>query len=76
MSANRQAAMEQDEDRIRTQCGGKWLELERQGSGITWKRENGAQGRLELTPAGRLRGSQGEEEMDLAAEAWARELML
>ena len=30
---------------------------------------------LELTEAGRLRGATGEEEMDMAAEAWARELM-
>jgi hypothetical protein len=30
---------------------------------------------LELTEAGRLRSEGHEEEMDMAAEAWARELM-
>jgi hypothetical protein len=30
---------------------------------------------MELTEAGRLRGDSGEEEMDLVAEAWAREFM-
>jgi hypothetical protein len=38
-------------------------------------REDGSCGELELTEAGRLKNGQGEEEMDLAAEAWARELM-
>jgi hypothetical protein len=42
---------------------------------VTWMRENGNSGVLELTEAGCLRGESGEEEMDLAAEAWARELM-
>jgi hypothetical protein len=36
---------------------------------------SGLQGELELTPAGRLRGAAVEEEMDMAAESWARELM-
>jgi hypothetical protein len=30
---------------------------------------------LELTEAGRLRGEAIEEELDMAAEAWAREIM-
>jgi hypothetical protein len=30
---------------------------------------------LELTEAGLLRSGAGEEEMDMAAEVWARELM-
>jgi hypothetical protein len=38
-------------------------------------RENGTSGELELTDHGRLRSDEGEEEMDMAAEAWARELM-
>jgi hypothetical protein len=41
-----------------------------------WQREDGNTGALELTEAGRLRSGEGEgEEMDMAAEAWARELM-
>jgi hypothetical protein len=30
---------------------------------------------LELTEAGRLRGESVEEELDMAAEGWAREIM-
>jgi hypothetical protein len=30
---------------------------------------------LEMTETGRLRSGDNEEEMDMAAEAWARELM-
>jgi len=41
----------------------KWLELERSGSTVTWKREGGSEGALTLTEAGRLRSSTGEEEM-------------
>jgi hypothetical protein len=32
-------------------------------------------GMLEFTEAGRLRSTAGEEEMDIVAEAWAREMM-
>ncbi len=53
----------------------KWLQLRREGTHVTWMRENGNSGVLELTEAGRLRGDGQEQEMDLAAEAWARELM-
>jgi len=42
---------------------------------VTWKRESGSAGTLELTDTGRFRSSTGEEEMDMAAEGWARELM-
>jgi hypothetical protein len=67
--------VEQDKDRIVAQHGSKWLELGRHGATITWKREDGNWGTLELTDTGRLLSHSGEEEMDLAAEAWARELM-
>jgi hypothetical protein len=53
----------------------KWLKLRREDTRVTWMRENGDSGVLELTEAGRLRGEDGELDMDLAAEAWARELM-
>jgi hypothetical protein len=51
------------------------LELKRNGAAVTWTRENGTSGTLELTERGRLRGPAGEQELDMAAEAWARELM-
>jgi len=75
LSDNRQAAIEYDEDRILARHGEKWLELERTGATVTWKREDGSRGALELTETGRLRSNSGEEEMDLSAEKWARELM-
>jgi len=52
--------------------------LGRDGSKVTWQREDGRSGMAELTEAGGLRSdtSNGfEEEMDMVAEAWARELM-
>lgn len=75
LSGNRQAAIEQDGKRIVARHGEKWLALERSGATVTWKRDDGGSGVLQLTEDGRLRSEQGEEEMDLAAEAWARELM-
>jgi hypothetical protein len=79
LSGNRQAAIEAGEDLIVARHGEKRLELRRCGTSVNWMRENGSSGRLELTEAGRLRDTAangaGEEEMDMAAEAWARELM-
>jgi hypothetical protein len=75
LSANRQAAVEWDENRIVVRQGERWLKLERQAATVTWKRHDGSQGTLEMTEEGRLRSSTVEEEMDMAAEAWARELM-
>jgi hypothetical protein len=79
LNGNRQATVELGEEQITVRHGDKWLDLKRSGTEISWQREDGRSGRLELTEAGRLRfetnGSAGEEEMDLAAEAWARELM-
>lgn len=79
LNGNHQATVELGEDRITVRHADAWLDLERRGSGINWRRDNGMSGTLELTEAGRLRasadGGEHEEEMDMAAEAWARELM-
>ena len=79
LSGNRQASIESDPMLIRAHHGKKWLELRRIGTAVTWMRENGNSGLLEITDAGRLRSATitgvNEEEMDMAAEAWARELM-
>jgi hypothetical protein len=75
LSANRQASIEHNEDRILARHGNKWLELNRNCATIAWKREDGNQGTLKLTETGRLQTDSNEEEMDLAAEQWARELM-
>jgi hypothetical protein len=70
-----EAAIEFDAHRIMARNGERWLHLERRNSAVTWMRENGTSGVLELTDHGRLRSLEGEEEMDMAAEAWAREIM-
>ncbi len=76
---NRIAQIESDETHIRARYTEKWLNLRRDGSRIAWVRENGESGVFELTDAGRLRSTAAdnahEEEMDMAAERWARELM-
>lgn len=77
----KQANVEQDQHRILVSCGTDWLKLERDGASIQWQRADGRDGTLEFTENGRLRSvlkfdeEQNEEEMDMAAEAWARELM-
>ena len=108
LNGNRQATVELGEEKITVRHGDAWLDLERRGPEITWRREDGRSGMLELTEAGRLRiprsqnrdpghpdvspvgddendtipgpktgdlGHPLEEEMDMTAEAWARELM-
>jgi uncharacterized membrane-anchored protein len=80
LNGDRQATVELDENQIMVRHGDGWLNLERQREFVTWKREDGRTGTLELTEAGRLRSSAGpageDVEMDMAAEQWARELML
>lgn len=79
LNGKRQATVELGEDRILVRCGESWLDLRRMGTTISWKREDGRTGTLEFTEHGRLReletNETGEEEMDMAAERWARELM-
>jgi hypothetical protein len=88
LNGNRQATVELGEERITVRHSAAWLDLERDGSQVRWRREDGSSGLMELTEAGQLRwldprsqsrdlGHPGgrEEEMDMAAEAWARELM-
>ena len=78
LSGNRQAEVKQDEERISVRHGEQGLELRRIGSTVSWQRMDGRSGTLEFTEAGQLRsgtGSEKDEEMDMAAESWAREIM-
>jgi len=75
LNGNRQATVELGEERITVRHGDAWLDLERSESHLRWKREDGRMGTMELTESGCLRNDEGEEEMDMVAEAWARELM-
>jgi cell division inhibitor SulA len=76
LHANREATVEQTEDKITVIHNEKWLRLTRNHAILTWMRENGTMGTLELTESGTLRGDNSDEAMDLAAEQWARDLML
>jgi hypothetical protein len=76
LNGNRQATVELGEERILVRHGDDLLDLNRNGAEVTWQREDGSQGKLEFTEHGRLREEGAdEEEMDMAAERWARELM-
>lgn len=75
LNGRRQATVELGEERILVRHGDDWLDLTRSGSTVNWQREDGRRGTLQFTEAGRLRSDADEEEMDMAAEAWARELM-
>lgn len=76
LNRKQSAAIEASGDCLTARHGSRWLELRRRGASIGWTRENGDRGVLEMTDHGRLRGPEGEEELDMAAEAWARELMV
>ena len=76
LNGNRQATVELGEDRILIRHGEQWLDLRRDGAQVRWQREDGRGESLELTEAGDLRGPVDEEAMDMAAERWARDLML
>jgi hypothetical protein len=75
LNGDTQATVELGENQITVRHGNTWLDLKRNGAHVTWSREDGQNGMLELTEAGRLRNTTGEEEMDIVAEAWAREMM-
>jgi len=83
LAGNRQATIVCEDNLIVARHKEKWLELQREGASVTWMRENGNSGRFELTEHGRLRNVTDneagypieEEEMDMAAEAFARDLM-
>jgi hypothetical protein len=75
MHDNRNATIEASAQSITVRRDEKSLELRRHNSSVTWTRENGASGVLELTEHGTLRCDASDEAMDLVAEQWARELM-
>ncbi|MGO9324188.1 MAG: transcriptional regulator [Terracidiphilus sp.] len=71
----READVSLTEEKITVSHGEKWLRLVRSHAILTWTRENGNIGTMELTESGNLRSDTHEEAMDLAAEQWAREIM-
>jgi hypothetical protein len=75
LNGTRQATVELGQERITVRYGDRWLDLKRNGPSVLWQREDERSGMLEFTESGRLQSSERDEEMDMAAEAWARELM-
>jgi len=76
LNGRRQATVELGKEQILVRHGDDWLDLHRDGATVTWIREDGRTGTLEFTDHGRLHeAGANEEEMDMAAERFARELM-
>ncbi len=75
LNRQHQATIELGESTILVRIGQRWLRLDRMESNITWTREGNTTGTMQFTIDGRLSSAAGEQEMDLQAEAWARELM-
>ena len=76
LNRKEQAMVELGEEHILVRVSERWMRLDRNETEVSWLRENGSKGTMHLTVDGRLKGADGlEEELDLQAEAWARELM-
>jgi len=76
LNGNRQATVELGEEKILVRHGDDWLSLTRKGAQVNWIKQDGTTGALEFTDHGRLKApGADEEDMDMAAERWARELM-
>ena len=76
LGVDRQATIEANHEKIIIRHEEKQLCLKRDGAIVRWARENGSGGTMQISEAGRLWNGEREEEMDMAAENWARELML
>jgi hypothetical protein len=78
LNRKQQATVELGEQQIIVRAGERWLRLDRAEAEVIWARENGTGGLMRFTIEGTLQtqtGHDAEEEMDMQAEAWARELM-
>lgn len=76
LNRKQQATVELGAEHIVVRAGDRWLKLDRNQAEVVWAREDATQGLMQFTVEGRLKDESGaEEEMDMQAEAWARELM-
>jgi len=82
LNRKQQATVELGVDQIIVRAGDRWLKLDRHQAEVIWAREDGSKGLMRFTIEGTLHTHVGqeehedrEEEMDMQAEAWARELM-
>ena len=83
LNRKQQATVELGDEVIIVRAGDRWLQLDRHEAEVVWTREDGSRGLMRFTMDGKLETHVGheefhdaEEEMDMQAEAWARELML
>ena len=83
LNRKEQAMVELGDDHIVVRIADRWLRLDRSQAEIIWTRDNSASGLMRFTIEGKLQTQVGnepnedlEEEMDMQAESWARELML
>ena len=82
LNRKQQATVELGAEIITVRAGERWLSLNRHQAEIVWSRQDGGKGLMRFTIEGKLETHVGheehheaEEEMDMQAEAWARELM-
>jgi hypothetical protein len=82
LNRKEQAMVELGEEHIVVRIADRWLRLDRSEAELIWERDDGRRGLMRFTIEGRLETHVGEvdlqdaqEEMDMQAEAWARELM-
>ena len=82
LNRKQQATVELGDEVIVVRAGDRWLQLDRHEAEVVWAREDGSRGLMRFTMDGKLETHVGreefhdaEEEMDMQAEAWARELM-
>jgi curli biogenesis system outer membrane secretion channel CsgG len=75
LGSERQVTVKVDLELITARRGENYLVLRRHGQIVTWKLANGRSGVMDFTEAGQLRSRAGLQEMDMAAEQWARDLM-
>ena len=80
LNRKQQATVELGEDHIIVRAGDRWLKLDRTEAQVQWAKQTSQDettGTMHFTVEGKLQDASGaEEEMDMQAEAWARELML
>lgn len=76
LNRKEQAMVELGAEHIVVRAGARSLRLDRSESEVIWAREDGSHGEMNLTVHGKLQSEDGqEEELDMQAESWARELM-
>lgn len=75
LGRNEQLIVEADAERMQVRWAQRWIEFRRHGAEVSLKRWDGGTESLLWTAEGRLKSHAADDEMDMAAERWARELI-